>query len=112
MSNWGFKDGVHDTVVSPENVTVEGGSICAVHERIIAGYFRMVEMFVFLMMKTTIRLVWEPKRQLQREHRFYRTRNECFDSTLYNYYVQFYEVAIDIRSKQTCNRDQSIGTSS
>ncbi len=47
MSNCGFKGGVHDTVVSPENVTVEGGSICTVYERIIiAGYFRMVDIFV------------------------------------------------------------------
>ncbi len=49
MSNCGFKGGVHDTVMSPENVTVEGGSICAVYERIkITAIFVMVEIFVFL----------------------------------------------------------------
>ncbi len=41
MSNWGFKGGVHDTVVSPENVTVRGGSIFAVHERCIYNYSRL-----------------------------------------------------------------------
>ncbi len=88
MSNWGFKGGVHDTVVSPENVTVRGGSIFAVYERIycIYNYSRLyVEMFVFLMMKTKISVKTKKSsryKMLQREHRFYRTRNECIDSAL------------------------------
>ena len=51
---------------------------------IIAGYFRMVEMFVFLMMKTKnlISVKTSRHKMLQREHRFYRTRNKCIDSAL------------------------------
>ena len=88
MSNWGFKGGIHDTVMSPENVTVvqfllymKGYTVYI----IIAGYFRMVEMFVYLMMKTTISVKTKKSsrhKMLQREHRFYRTRNECIDSAL------------------------------